>query len=120
VLLIVALTATVMELVDVIMAGLVQIAHPVSHNHVIFLTVTDINECIGQNSCVSPLVCENAIGSYTCSCTGGLHISGSNCVPCPLGTTSNETNAVNCYSCNPGTYSLYNFTKGGNKLPKNM
>ena len=32
---------------------------------------SDVNECSGSNDCVSPAVCANNVGSYTCTCPAG-------------------------------------------------
>ncbi len=43
------------------------------------LSVAEINECEGENSCHDNATCTNTIGSYNCSCYDGFEGNGTNC-----------------------------------------
>ena len=46
---------------------------------ILFIAIIDINECEGVNDCQQ--LCENTVGSYSCSCNEGFTLAedGRNC-----------------------------------------
>ena len=45
----------------------------------VVISLSDINECEGTNSCNVHATCKNTVGSYTCMCTGGYRGDGYTC-----------------------------------------
>ena len=43
------------------------------------LSLTDVDECNGENDCDDNATCNNTFGSYTCDCKTGYSGDGWNC-----------------------------------------
>ena len=64
------------------------INHPAIHKHYqalsfpfLCLLTADVNECIeGTHDCHPQATCQNAEGSFTCSCNPGFTGNGSSCI----------------------------------------
>ena len=46
---------------------------------ILTFSLTDVNECDGDNNCDSNANCTNTIGSYNCSCNSGFTGNGFTC-----------------------------------------
>ena len=61
------------------------------------VSLLDINECVGENSCDANATCLNTEGSYLCTCNPGFFGNGTFCKG--ILQSSSLTYALKCKRC---------------------